>query len=104
MKSMSHIGATIRATTRPLRAWPLAIVLALSPVWLVGIVHRGLWTPDEPREADIVWRMSQQSDRTLPHLADIPFLEKPPLSYWLSAASVERFGDSPATARAPNAL
>jgi len=73
-------------------------------VWLIGIFHRGLWTPDEPREADIAWRMSQQSDRTLPHLADMPFLEKPPLSYWLSAASIEKSGDSPAAARAPNIL
>src|SRR5689334_109813 len=48
--------------------------------------------------------MSQQSDRTLPHLADIPFLEKPPLSYWLSGASIQRFGDSAAAARAPNVL
>ena len=49
---------------------------------------RGLWTPDEPREADIAWRMSLQSDRTLPQLAGVPFLEKPPLSYWMSAAAV----------------
>jgi 4-amino-4-deoxy-L-arabinose transferase-like glycosyltransferase len=93
-----------RVATRPLRAWPVAIILALAPVWLIGIFHRGLWTPDEPREADIAWRMSQQSDRTLPHLADMPFLEKPPLSYWLSAASIEKSGDSPAAARAPNIL
>jgi 4-amino-4-deoxy-L-arabinose transferase-like glycosyltransferase len=93
-----------RVSTRPLRAWSLAIILALLPVWLIGIFHRGLWTPDEPREADIVWRMSQQNDRTLPHLADVPFLEKPPLSYWVSAASIREFGDSPAAARVPNLL
>src|SRR5690348_15080283 len=94
----------LNATTRPLRAWPLAIILALAPVWLIGMFHRGLWTPDEPREADIAWRMSQQNDRTLPYLGDIPFLEKPPLSYWLSAAAIEKWGDSPASARAPNVL
>ena len=70
----------------------------------MGIFGRALWTPDEPREADIAWRMSQQSDRTLPHLGGTPFLEKPPLSYWASAAGVSLWGDSPDGARAPNAL
>ena len=48
--------------------------------------------------------MSLQSDRTLPQLADTPFLEKPPLSYWISAAAIEVYGDSPAAARVPNLL
>src|SRR6266853_2871642 len=65
---------------------------------------RGLWTPDEPREADIAWRMSRQSDRTLPQLAGTPFLEKPPLSYWMSGAAISLFGDSAAAERAPNLL
>jgi 4-amino-4-deoxy-L-arabinose transferase-like glycosyltransferase len=84
--------------------WVLRILVALAPIWLLGILYRGLWTPDEPREADIAWRMSQQSDRTLPQLAGTPFLEKPPLSYWLSADALRLFGDSPAAARAPNIL
>ncbi len=86
------------------RRWPLVVVLALAPVWIIGILCRGAWTPDEPREADIAWRMSLQTDRTLPHLADTPFLEKPPLSYWMSAAAIDVYGDSPAAARAPNLL
>jgi 4-amino-4-deoxy-L-arabinose transferase-like glycosyltransferase len=80
------------------------IVVALAPLWLLGIFGRGLWTPDEPREADIAWRMSQQSDHSLPQLAGIPFLEKPPLSYWMSAAALTVFGDSAAALRAPNLL
>ena len=80
------------------------IALALAPLWLVGTLGRGLWTPDEPREADIAWRMSLQADRTLPQLAGTPFLEKPPLSYWLSAAALTLFGDSAPAARAPNLL
>jgi 4-amino-4-deoxy-L-arabinose transferase-like glycosyltransferase len=83
------------------RAAPL-LVLALAPLWLVGIFGRGLWTPDEPREADIAWRMSLQSDRTLPQLAGAPFLEKPPLSYWMSATALTVFGDSADGARVPN--
>jgi 4-amino-4-deoxy-L-arabinose transferase-like glycosyltransferase len=65
---------------------------------------RGLWTPDEPREADIAWRMTMQSEHALPQLAGTLFLEKPPLSYWLSGATLSVFGDSPGGARAPNLL
>jgi 4-amino-4-deoxy-L-arabinose transferase-like glycosyltransferase len=86
------------------RRWPLIVVLALAPIWVIGILCRSAWTPDEPREADIAWRMSLQNDRTLPQLADTPFLEKPPLSYWMSAAAIEVYGDSPAAARIPNLL
>src|SRR5579862_6710414 len=92
--SVPHVACRIRS-------WRVAIVLALAPLWIVGILDRGLWTPDEPREADIAWRMSQQSDRSLPQLAGSPFLEKPPLSYWMAAAGIALFGDSPAGARAP---
>lgn len=78
------------------------VVLALAPLWLVGIFGRELWTPDEPREADITWRMGQQSDRTLPQLAGTPFLEKPPLTYWISAGAQALLGNSASAARAPN--
>jgi 4-amino-4-deoxy-L-arabinose transferase-like glycosyltransferase len=86
------------------RRWPLIVILALAPVWVIGILCRGAWTPDEPREADIAWRMSVQNDRTLPQLADTPFLEKPPLSYWMSAAAIRVYGDTAAGARVPNLL
>ncbi len=79
-------------------------MLALAPLWLVGMFDRGLWTPDEPREADIAWRMSSQPDRALPQLAGTPFLEKPPLSYWMAGGAIAAFGDSAAAARAPNLL
>jgi len=63
---------------------------------------RGLWTPDEPREADIGWRMSWQSDRAIPTLAGKPFPEKPPLAYWASGAASAAFPDRVAALRVPN--
>ena len=86
------------------QGWVVRIIVALAPIWVLSTLYRGLWTPDEPREADIAWRMSEQNDRTLPQLAGTPFLEKPPLSYWMSADALRLFGDSPAAARAPNIL
>ena len=90
-------------TTRA-RGWIIPVLLALAPMWLIGTLDRGAWTPDEPREADIAWRMSVQSQWVLPQLANQPFLEKPPLSYWMSAASMRLFGPSVRAARAPNLL
>jgi 4-amino-4-deoxy-L-arabinose transferase-like glycosyltransferase len=86
------------------RGWILIALLALAPMWLIGTLDRGAWTPDEPREADIAWRMSTQSQWVLPQLANQPFLEKPPLSYWMSAASMRLFGPTVPAARVPNLL
>jgi 4-amino-4-deoxy-L-arabinose transferase-like glycosyltransferase len=88
----------------PRRPVVLLIVVALAPLWLTGIFGRALWTPDEPREADIAWRMSLQSQHAIPQLAGVPFLEKPPLSYWMSAAALRVWGDRPGALRAPNLL
>ena len=86
------------------RGWILLVLLALAPMWLIATLDRGAWTPDEPREADIAWRMSGHSQWVLPQLAGRPFLEKPPLSYWMSAGSMRLFGPSARAARVPNLL
>jgi 4-amino-4-deoxy-L-arabinose transferase-like glycosyltransferase len=85
-------------------SWILVILLSLAPMWLMGALDRGAWTPDEPREADIAWRMSEQSHWALPQLAGKPFLEKPPLSYWMSVASTRLLGTSVRAARVTNLL
>lgn len=90
--------------TRGTHGWILFVLLALAPMWLIGTLDRGAWTPDEPREADIAWRMSVQSQWVLPQLATQPFLEKPPLSYWMSAGSMRLFGPTARAARLPNLL
>lgn len=80
------------------------IFAALLLVWCVGILGRGYWTPDEPREADIAWRMSRQADKAVPQLAGEAFCEKPPLTYWLAGASMKAFGTDASAARLPNLL
>ena len=84
--------------------WIAPVLLALSPMWIVGALGRGLWTPDEPRVADIAWRMAGQRHWVLPHLAARAFLEKPPLTYWAAALSLRAFGDHAAALRLPNLL
>ena len=80
------------------------IAAALLLAWSVGLFGRDYWTPDEPREADLAWRMSWQADKAVPSLAGDAFCEKPPLTYWLSGASMARFGTAGWAARLPNLL
>ena len=80
----------------------MAIATALLLAWGVGLFARDYWTPDEPREADIAWRMSWQTDKAVPSLAGEPFCEKPPLTYWLAGASMAWFGTDGWAARLPN--
>lgn len=84
---------------------PLALLsTALLLIWCVGMLGRGYWTPDEPREADIAWRMSWQAEKAVPLLAGEAFCEKPPLTYWLAAAPIRLFGAGAWAARLPNLL
>jgi 4-amino-4-deoxy-L-arabinose transferase-like glycosyltransferase len=81
--------------------WLSALLLA---IWCVGMFGRGFWTPDEPREADIAWRMSWQADKAVPLLAGEAFCEKPPLTYWIAALPIRLFGPHAWSARLPNLL
>jgi len=82
----------------------LGLAGALLLTWCVGMFARGYWTPDEPREADIAWRMSWQADKAVPLLAGDAFCEKPPLTYWLAALPIKLFGTQAWVARLPNLL
>ena len=61
--------------------WPPLALLLLA---LLGC-NRGLWTPDEPREAEISREMAQ-APSVIPTLNGQRFIEKPPLYYWTVAA------------------
>src|SRR5258708_10955907 len=92
------------ALSGPFRS-PLArLCAALLLIWCVGMLGRGYWTPDEPREADIAWRMSWQPEKAVPLLAGEAFCEKPPLTYWLAAVPIRLFGLEAWAARLPNLL
>jgi len=81
--------------------WLSALLLG---IWCVGMFGRGFWTPDEPREADIAWRMSWQTDKAVPLLAGEAFCEKPPMTYWIAALPIRLFGPHAWAARLPNLL
>jgi 4-amino-4-deoxy-L-arabinose transferase-like glycosyltransferase len=68
-----------------------ALLLCLAAL-AVGIRARTLWPPDEQREAEIAREMAAGSSWIVPHLAGRPFVEKPPLYYWISAVSMKTLG------------
>lgn len=65
------------------RASARLVLLACLLLGALGL-HRGLWTPDEPREAEISREMAL-APTVIPTLNGQRFIEKPPLYYWVIA-------------------
>ena len=86
--------------------WP--VLLGLFLVGLVLFFYRlgapGLMDPDEGRYAEIAREFFVQRDWLIPHLNLLPYLEKPPLVYWLTALGFQVFGYTEAAARLPSAM
>lgn len=81
-------------------------VLILAALWMFfhGLGDAGLMDPDEGRYAEIAREMLLLKDWLIPHLNLLPYLEKPPLVYWLTALSFQGLGQSEWAARLPSAL
>jgi 4-amino-4-deoxy-L-arabinose transferase-like glycosyltransferase len=86
--------------TRTLAA---ALLLLAAMVWLEP-AGSGLAEPDETRYAEIPRAMLAAGDLVVPRLNGVPYFEKPPLLYWLNAASLRLFGETPWAARLPTRL
>lgn len=92
----------LRLTVRS-RAWAGSSTLALAFAafaWLAfSIGARPLSLPDEGRYVGVAWEMLRSGDWLVPTENGLPFLHKPPLFYWLTAASMRVFGPSVWAAR-----
>src|SRR5580698_106246 len=99
-----HRASDYSAIRRTARTRIALVSIAVLGAWCVCLFARGYWTPDEPREADIAWRMSWQTDKAVPLLAGEAFCEKPPLTYWLAAFPIKLWGAQAWAARLPNLL
>ena len=64
----------------------------------------GLMDPDEGRYAEIAREILVLKDWLIPHLNLLPYLEKPPLVYWLTALSFKVLGSNELAARLPSAV
>lgn len=79
----------------------LALVLALL-VFRLGAFP--LLGPDEPRYARVAVEMHRAGAWVTPTLQGQPWLEKPPLYYWLAGLSYAALGETEVAARVPSLL
>jgi 4-amino-4-deoxy-L-arabinose transferase-like glycosyltransferase len=70
-------------------------------LFLICLNNRHLWGADEPRVAGIAAEMARTGDMVAPHLNGEPFLEQPPLYYWVSSLIFRYLGENTYTARLP---
>ncbi|MGE5190880.1 MAG: glycosyltransferase, partial [Deltaproteobacteria bacterium] len=85
--------------------WAAGILLALvSTLMLVPNLSYPLIDPDESRYAEVSREMLESGDYVVPTRFGKPYLDKPPLLYWLTAASFRAFGVSESSARLVPAL
>jgi 4-amino-4-deoxy-L-arabinose transferase-like glycosyltransferase len=82
----------------PRAAWAvIAAIVAFA--WFAALDLRKLQHPDEGRYAEIAREMAVSGDWLTPRLNGIKYFEKPPLQYWVTAASYELFETDQWTAR-----
>src|SRR5437588_1188385 len=73
--------------------WPaLLLLLHLPGLLLYPCMSFYLFEPDESRYAEIPREMLQRGEWVVPYLQGEPYLDKPPLLYWLIEASYMLFG------------
>jgi 4-amino-4-deoxy-L-arabinose transferase-like glycosyltransferase len=70
------------------------ILLALGLLLFVPKLGMPLLDPDEGLYAVIAQEMLARGDWVIPHINGLPYLEKPPLYFWLTALTFELFGPS----------
>jgi 4-amino-4-deoxy-L-arabinose transferase-like glycosyltransferase len=82
----------------------LALLVLCGLLFFTRLGVHGLTDPDEGRYAEIAREMLVLKDYLTPHLNFLPYLEKPPLVYWLTAVSLSLGGLNEWAARAIPAL
>lgn len=90
------------------RLWRPSSLLLLGVVWSV-LYFSGLFTPGLLDDVDSVYtevarEMLSRHDYVTPMVDGIRFFDKPPLMYWMAAASMRVFGPHDWAARLPLAL
>jgi 4-amino-4-deoxy-L-arabinose transferase-like glycosyltransferase len=103
---MRDIDGALRggAASLPLRHPLAAAILLALLVCCAGTFSHSLWSPDEPTGAVVGRAMFDSGDLIVPRLNGSPFLEKPPLYWWVQVAGFHLFGLSHGVARLPSAL
>ena len=88
----------------PSRLPALALLLVLSAPFLFVKLGMPFLDPDEGLYATIALEMARDGDWVMPHANGLPYLEKPPLYFWLTALTFRLLGPSEWTTRLWSAL
>jgi 4-amino-4-deoxy-L-arabinose transferase-like glycosyltransferase len=105
----------MRVTARMVHAFPvsrptaetlyvLVAVVVPMAMFLGGLNGFPLRDNNEGLYAGIAREMLESGQFIVPHLNGVPYIEKPPLLYWLASGSMTLFGPTPGAARLPSAL
>ncbi|MGD0229502.1 MAG: glycosyltransferase family 39 protein [Syntrophorhabdales bacterium] len=87
------------------RFYLVLLLIAVIPLFSLGLSNHGVWTADEPRVAEIGREMALSGNWAVPTLNREPFLEEPPLYYAAIGAVFRLFGAaSDRIVRIPSAL
>ncbi|QNK71892.1 glycosyltransferase family 39 protein [Variovorax sp. PAMC28562] len=98
---MKSLRNSIRQSNRRSTFISIAIIF----LWLAATAgFRRFTAPDEGRYAGVALEMIRSGDWLVPRLDGLPFFHKPPLFYWIGAASMSVFGVSEWPARLPSVL
>jgi hypothetical protein len=85
--------------------WSILLPLILAAgVYLLTTTNRGVTDYDEGYYSQPPIRMAEHGDWVTPYANRIRFLEKPPLLYWVTAASFRVFGVNEFALRLPTAF
>lgn len=83
----------------------LLLLAAAAVLFSANIGGYDLWPADEPRYGQVAREMLQSGDYLAPHINDEPYLEKPPLLFWLIATVSAPVDDvTEWTARVPSVI
>lgn len=77
----------------------LGVGLVAGALYVIGLGRAPFLDPPEGIHAQIAWEMLQHGDWITPHLNGVPYFDKPPLLYWLMAASFALLGPTEGAAR-----
>ena len=79
------------------------VLLLVAACMFWGLGRPPIRDNNEALYADIAMAMSRGGSWLIPHLDGVPYIEKPPLLYWLMALSFKAFGVGAWQARLPDA-
>src|SRR5262245_13335251 len=96
-----HAVARGDSTPRPRVIMALVVLVSIAMPWIASWNHP-LHAPDEGRYGTVSAAMAESGEWLVPRFRGMPHLTKPPLIYWLEAASIRALGRHEFALRLPS--